>query len=123
MSVVLVVEDDPDLREDLAALIEHRGYQTATAADGREALARLRGAAELPCLVILDLMMPVMDGWALRAEMLKDPRLAVVPVVLLSGIADLRDQATILDVADHLVKPVNLARLYDLLAEHCGPPG
>ena len=106
------------MRESLAFLLEDVGYSVATAADGRQALAWL-DASEPPCLILLDLMMPVMDGWQLRAELLKAPRLARIPVVLLSGIADLEAQARSLDAVGYLTKPVDLARVCDLIDAHC----
>lgn len=115
---VLVVEDDDDLREDLAFLIQRRGHHVITAANGRDAMKKM-GAEGRPCMIILDLMMPVMDGWTLRAEMLKNPALADVPVVLLSGIADIQNEARVLKAVDYLTKPIDLDKLYRLVATHC----
>lgn len=115
---VLLVEDDPDLREDLAYLIQYEGFTVTTASNGRDALARL---AEMgaPCVIILDLMMPVMDGWELRAELLKMPDFADVPVVLLSGVADVESQAKSLQAVDYLTKPIDLKRLYSAVSLYC----
>lgn len=114
---VLLVEDDPDIREDLAFLIEERGYPVVTAGNGREALDKLAQMPP-PRLVILDLMMPVMDGWQLRAELLKRPDLAQLPVVLLSGVADLQAQAKSLDAVGYLTKPVDLDEIYRVIDAH-----
>ena len=114
MATVLLVEDDADVREDLAFLIEMRGYRALAAANGAEALEALR-RSERPRLILLDLMMPVMDGWAFRAEMLRDPRLADIPVVLLSGAVDVRDEAASLQAAGVLTKPIDLDRLFAFL--------
>ncbi len=115
---VLIVEDDVDLRQDLAFLIEARGHEVTTAANGQEALERL---AELgrPCMILLDLMMPVMDGWQLRSELLKDPDLSDVPIVLLSGIADIQEEARSLRATDFVTKPIDLEKLYQLVAKYC----
>lgn len=118
MGFVLLVEDDPDMRQDLAFLIEHRGHTVQTAAHGKEALDKLaeHGA---PCLILLDLMMPVMDGWELRAELLGDPDLAGIPVVLLSGVADVQQEARSLQAVDYLTKPIDFQRLYQLVDKLC----
>lgn len=115
---VLLVEDDPDMREELAWLIEDWGYSVVTAGGGHEALAVL-STMDPPCLAILDLMMPHMDGWQLRAALLEQPSLASVPVVLLSGVADLEAQAKTMDVVGYLTKPFDIDELSGLLAAHC----
>lgn len=115
--VVFLVEDDADTREDLAFLLADRGYAVETASDGAEALGKLAQHPP-PSAIVLDLMMPVMDGWELRAKLRKDPRLSAVPVILVSGVADLEGQARSLDAVGYLTKPVDLPRLFDLLAAH-----
>ena len=117
-SPVLLVEDDAEMRDDLAFLLQHRGFNVVTAANGREALDRMRAEGP-PALLLLDLMMPVMDGWTLCAELKKDPALKDVPVVLLSGAGDLRAEAALLDVAAYLKKPIDLEKLYSIVARHC----
>ena len=81
---VLVIEDDPDVRNALAELLSGEGYQVSATADGAEALDTLRGGL-LPSVIVLDLMMPNMDGWDFRRAQLEDPTLAPVPVVLLTA--------------------------------------
>lgn len=115
---LLVVEDDEDLRESLQVLLERRGFHVLAAANGQEALSAIR-PEEPPCLIVLDLMMPIMDGWEMRARLLEDPRLARIPVVLLSGVADLHAAAETLEAVDYLVKPIDIGRLYQLVATHC----
>ncbi|HEX9401416.1 MAG TPA: response regulator [Anaeromyxobacter sp.] len=80
---ILLVEDDSALRSALAELLVERGFEVACAGDGREALAALCGP--VPSIILLDLAMPVMDGWAFRAEQRRDPRLAGIPTVVLSA--------------------------------------
>jgi CheY-like chemotaxis protein len=119
---LLIVEDDADIREDLAEILRHEGYPVATAANGQEALAELRdrGGQALPGLILLDLMMPVKNGWDFRAEQLGIPAIADIPIILLSGASDVRHQASVLKAAGYLTKPIQLERLMQLVKEHCG---
>ena len=86
MPCVLIVEDDPDIREFMELLLADAGYDTMTAENGSRALERMR--ARRPCLVLLDLAMPVMDGWEFRERQLADPELAKVPVVCITAAFD-----------------------------------
>lgn len=117
---VFLVEDDEDLRGDLAFLLEHRGHRVETAIHGKDALQKLDELGR-PCIILLDLMMPVMDGWELRAELLQIPSFSSVPVVLLSGIADIQHQAQSLQAIGYLTKPIDLQRLYTTIGQHCSP--
>jgi CheY-like chemotaxis protein len=98
-------------------ILEYRGYAVDTAENGEHALEKMR-ASTTPCLVLLDLMMPVMDGWKLWNEMIKDDDLASVPVVVLSGIAEF-PAARVINAAAHLRKPVELSRLYQVIEKFC----
>jgi len=82
---ILIVDDNDEVREALGALLESAGHQVLAAADGREALAFLRRCEVPPCLVLLDLMMPGLNGWDFRAEQIRDERLAAIPVIVLSA--------------------------------------
>jgi CheY-like chemotaxis protein/predicted transcriptional regulator len=115
---VLVVDDDADIRQQLAEILAEEGYDVITAANGREALERLRDGGR-PSLILLDLRMPVMDGWALRAELKKDPRMQQIPVVLLSGQGNAREEATRLDAHACLVKPVPYPTLLGTVQKFC----
>ncbi len=107
---ILVVDDDPDIRETLRLLLALEGYEVDAAEDGLEGLARLR-AGPRPSLILLDLMMPRLDGEGLVREMRRDPSLAEVPVVILSGHGAARCKAAELGVAGCLVKPIELEEL------------
>lgn len=101
---VLIVEDEFLLRDDLAQALRAAGYEISEASNGRIALEAMR--RDKPQLVLLDLFMPVMDGAQFRVEQLKDPALASVPVVIVSGHADER-QVRSLGAADFVGKPVD----------------
>src|SRR3712207_9480743 len=87
MATVLVVDDEPLIAMALEAALEDAGYAVATAANGRQGLERLAGAPR-PDVVLLDMMMPVMGGAAMRAAMAADPGLSGIPVVVLSSLPE-----------------------------------
>jgi CheY-like chemotaxis protein len=115
---IMIVEDDRDIRETLAELLEDEGYEILTAGNGAEALDLLRGGAEPPSLILLDLMMPVMDGRSFRLEQRADPQLDRIPVVVLSAYHDAAAQAAELEVAAFLSKPLRPDTLMRLITEH-----
>lgn len=114
--VVLVVEDDEDIREVIGTLLQEFGYGVVLARNGQEALQRLRSGTCRPCVILLDLWMPVMDGWQFREEQQKDASLAAIPVVALSGTGEERS----LDAAAHLLKPVQFKPLVRTVERFCG---
>lgn len=116
--VLLIVDDDPDMREALGEVLAAEGYRVATARDGREALTIL--ASVRPAVILLDLMMPGMDGWTFRAAQRADARLATIPVVLLSASTSLARNARDLDVAAWLGKPLRMEELLALLRSLAG---
>jgi CheY-like chemotaxis protein len=92
----------------------------AGARNGREALEYL-GRRTLPSLILLDMIMPEMDGWLFRREQQKRPDLASIPVVILSSHGDVRDAALLLGVADYLRKPLRLDSLLEIAERYCRP--
>jgi two-component system, chemotaxis family, chemotaxis protein CheY len=102
---LLIVEDDAEIRASIAELFEAEGYEISMAEDGREALELLRRESEPPGLILLDLMMPTMDGFEFRAEQQKDARLAAIPVLLMSAGGDLGAKAAALGTKGYLKKP------------------
>jgi CheY-like chemotaxis protein len=119
---ILLVEDDPALRATLAEVLEERGYEVHTAGNGRQALDTL-DHAPTPSAILLDLAMPVMDGWAFRAAQQRDPRLAHIPTIVLS--ASLHADGRHFDgpaPAAALAKPFDLNRLLDALRRACCEP-
>jgi CheY-like chemotaxis protein len=111
---VLVVEDSDDSREMLAQLLDLEGFNPITARHGKEALALLSHTSPLPSAIIADLMMPVMDGWELCAQLRADPRLADIPVIVLSAVADRGHAPHAVAV---LRKPLNLDALLGALSQ------
>lgn len=117
---VLVIEDDPEIRDYLSILLEMEGYGVACAAHGLDALAWLE-ANRRPSVILMDLAMPVMDGFALRSRMLRDARLATIPVILVSARALTPEEASSLRPAAVLLKPFEPDRLLERVAGVCGP--
>jgi len=115
---ILIVEDDPDVRGALAAVLESEGYCVVEAADGREALRRLRDTCSV-CLILLDLFMPEMNGWEFRAEQMKDPDLAAIPVLIISADSAAAKRAITPGVVAAMTKPVEFPRLLEVIEQHC----
>jgi CheY-like chemotaxis protein len=113
---VLLVEDDVDFREGLADILRSEGYTVTCAANGLEALEYLRRADTAPKVILLDLAMPVMDGWGFRQRMLAESSIADIPVILLSGARDF--PASNLQALGALTKPVDLSRLLQMIEGH-----
>src|SRR5262249_26330672 len=82
---ILLVEDDGDTRDGITPVLEGVGYKVESVTNGQEALDQLRTSTAPPCLILLDLMMPVMDGWQFRDEQQRDPFLSSIPVVVVSA--------------------------------------
>jgi len=116
---ILIVDDDADIVETVQIILEMHGYRVLTAGDGRRALELLQGA-EPPSLILLDLMMPDMNGAQFRAAQLRDPALSAIPVVAVSGDGSVREKAAVLGV-DGIAKPVALDTLLETVARHCRP--
>jgi CheY-like chemotaxis protein len=115
---VLVVDDDDDLRDVLAEFFRIEGYDVAGAGNGEEALAYLQGNSP-PCVILLDLMMPVMTGPEFRQRQLGDPGMAAIPVVVLSAAYDAAHQAETLKAHRCFGKPLDLFRLLETVREIC----
>ncbi len=111
---VLVIEDEEDLREMMREALELNGYKVVTAKEGTEALERLAHIG-LPCLILLDLLMPGMNGWDFFDKVRSRPELASVPVIVHSSAADRAPK----DVTRVLQKPLMLDRLLSTVQEYC----
>jgi CheY-like chemotaxis protein len=116
---VLVVEDNQDVRETLVELLESYGYDAIGAEHGREALDTLARLGSRPCMIVLDLMMPVMDGRTFRLEQLKQPEVSSVPVVIVSAYDETPERLREMQAAAYLRKPINLGELMRLVGRLC----
>ncbi len=118
--VILVIDDDRELCEGLAEYLSLQGYAVQCATNGREALRLLADSQNRPALVLLDLMMPVLDGWGFLAARRRDPQLADLPVVILSGCHDVTQKARDAGAVAVVRKPVEpraLLRVIEHFAE------
>jgi CheY-like chemotaxis protein len=117
---ILLVEDDINTREGLGEYLEHQGYSVLSAENGKRALECLEATASVPVLILLDLVMPVMDGFAFISQISNHPKLASVPVIILT--ADLRGSQLRREppenVKEVLSKPVNLRRMMELIRKY-----
>lgn len=117
-ATVFIVEDDLDTREMLGRFLELEGYRVESAANGKLALERL-GAGVGPCVILLDLMMPVMDGWQFRQAQVRDAALADIPVIVVSAAG--RDRFERIEANAYLSKPVDLDELLGCVTQFCRP--
>jgi CheY-like chemotaxis protein len=117
---VLVVDDDQAIRETLCELLADEGYEAVGASHGREALDRLRTDGR-PCVILLDLMMPVMDGFAFRAAQLADPGLSAIPVVVITAMGQASASSISADVV--LSKPLRIERVLEAVSRFCPAGG
>jgi DNA-binding response OmpR family regulator len=120
---VLIVEDDRETREMLAAILATKGFHAVSAEDGLEALHLLRTvkrrAPNIPCLVLLDLMMPRLSGKEFRRAQLGDPVVASVPVAVMSGATDVEQRARALGAVATVTKPIDFDVLLDVVRRYC----
>ena len=115
---ILVVDDDRDIRDSLVELLTEHGYRAIGAGNGVEALEILRTCPSPPCLILLDLMMPVMDGREFRERQLENAAWTAIPTIVISAYNDVEQQARALEV-DHLRKPLAMRPLMDAVRRHC----
>lgn len=115
---ILIVEDDVDIRETLAEILEYEGFDVVPTANGDEALEQLEAGLR-PGLILLDLMMPGTNGWGVAGQLRQVPALARIPVVVISGVHDLEQQAATLGAAGCLIKPVEVERLLETIYRFC----
>jgi CheY-like chemotaxis protein len=115
---VLIVEDDKTARDTLCNVLESEGYPADAVANGREAINYLHRNHH-PCLILLDLMMPVMNGWEFRHQQRHDPALARIPVVVCSGVGDIQQEVLLIGAEGCLQKPIDAGKLLDTVRRYC----
>ena len=115
-ATVLIVDDEDDIRESIQTILEEEGYRAVGASNGREALRLLQEAADRPCLILLDLMMPVMDGWRLLELLKSDANLCDIPVTVVSAA---RYQGSV-GATRFIKKPLNVELLIQTVKDFCG---
>jgi CheY-like chemotaxis protein len=116
---ILIVDDDDDFREALSEVLSEAGYPVQQAENGEVALARV--AAEAPGIVLLDLKMPVMDGWGVIERMRQDPRTAHVPILILSAYG-FEWESELLGAQGYVPKSVGTQEILDRVRRAAGPP-
>lgn len=116
---ILVVDDEPAVRLLLSEFLEDEGYRVVTVADGMEALERFR-RGERPCFMLLDLVMPRLNGWELAHRLRADPKLEPVPFAVIASNPAARADGDGMGAAEWLGKPIDLDLLLQTLDEHCG---
>lgn len=116
---VLIIEDDFEIRDVLCDYLRIEGYEAAGVENGLAALDYLRSSETLPCLIILDVMMPVMDGYAFREEQIKDARFAEIPTAMISADNNIQQNAQRAGLKEYLRKPIELADFLGLVQKYC----
>jgi CheY-like chemotaxis protein len=121
---VLVVDDEAEIRFLISDLLRDEGYTVAHAANGREALIYLKTTKPLPCVILLDMMMPLMSGWDFLHARQHDRVLQAIPVVLISAYPALAETTAPLGVQSALDKPIDLDHLLATVQRYCSgaPP-
>ena len=112
---ILIVDDDPDIRDSLREVLEDEGYTVNTVGNGREALDYLHRSPR-PCVILLDLMMPVMDGWQFRREQKQDPAIATIPLIVITATGK---RPVLIDADELVMKPLDLGRLFEAIERYC----
>ncbi len=116
---ILLVEDDDAIREALRYALEYEGYDVSSASNGQDALDKLKTLPR-PCLVLLDLMMPVMNGWELAENLSKDAVLSTIPVVIVTAFSE--KVGELAKTHRILKKPMGIDLLLSVAHEYCGQP-
>jgi DNA-binding response OmpR family regulator len=113
---VFVVEDDIDTRDMMGRFLELEGFNVEMASNGKQALERLYAGVH-PCVILLDLMMPVMDGWQFRSQQVRDAALASIPVIVVSAAG--KDRIAGIEADAYISKPVDLEQLLAEVTQYC----
>lgn len=120
--LVLLVEDDVNIRQALALVLDDAELDCLCAGNGAEALELARSSGRLPDVIILDLMMPIMNGFEFRQAQLRDPELREIPTIVLSAAIQDADRLRELGLSDVLRKPIDLDAVLQAIERHIAPP-
>lgn len=118
-TTLLLIDDDPQVHDVMGAMLARNGYRVEHISTGKDALAAIRRIE--PAAILLDVMMPQVDGWAVLDALKKDSGLASIPVIIVSMLDD-RPLGLSLGAAEFLTKPIDRKTLIDTIARHVGPP-
>ena len=113
---ILVIEDDKDIQDSIKTCLELEGFSVFTADNGKEALEKL-GKIPTPCLILLDLMMPVMNGWEFMDVISNDLMLSSIPVIIVSAVGN---NNAVPKTNGYIKKPIDLDSLINTVHKHCG---
>lgn len=116
--LILIVDDHPDARDGMRHMLEREGYAVATAGNGSEALRALFAGLQ-PCVILMDLMMPVMNGFEFRQEQLKHRAIADIPFIAYSAVVDVRKHAHHLNADGYVEKPMDFQQVLSLIRQVC----
>lgn len=114
---ILLVEDDFDVRDMMTIFLESEGYQVTAVENGQEAINFLK-QSRTPNLILLDLMMPVMNGWEFRKRQRQDPNLSKIPVIIISADANIHEEAIQLGADNYLTKPIEFETLLEVIRKY-----
>ncbi len=117
--LILIIEDDTAILDVTKQLLEIEGYEVWGAKNGQEALDLLKSVERLPNLIVLDLMMPVMDGFKFRAEQLNHPRLSFIPVVVVTAEGNRSERKDQLKANAVATKPIDLEEFLQVIRQQC----
>jgi CheY-like chemotaxis protein len=113
---VLLIDDDTDIREAISQILEYEGYTVLAACNGREGFEILN--SKRPSLILLDLMMPIMNGWEFKTQLNLKPELSNIPVVILSADGNINDRMDTTGVSGYLKKPIQLDTLLETVKKY-----
>lgn len=116
---ILLVEDDEDIRENLIELLEGEGYEVLFAENGQVGLDKLSQISTLPDLILLDLMMPIKDGFQFCIEKDADPKIAHLPVVVMSADGHIRENKQRVNACAYLKKPLDIYEIIEIVGKYC----
>ena len=116
---ILVVEDDRFIRESIIEVLEEEGYLVHGVPNGQDAISFLKSTSPLPCLILLDLMMPVMNGWELQNQIKNDVRFKSIPIVVVTADVNAQKNADSVKVEGWVRKPIEIETLLKTVQAHC----